>query len=76
MVKGFEQAPGTDFLETFAAITIPPTWCLLLALTAINDWEAELVDFIGAFFNGDLPETIYSRLLEGLIALLADPELL
>ena len=34
------------------------------------------MDFIRAFFNGDLPKTIYSRLLEGFIALLADLELL
>ena len=34
------------------------------------------MDFIGAFLNGDLPETIYSRLPEGFTALLADLELL
>ena len=76
VVKGFKQAPGTDFLETFTAITIPLTWRLLLALTAINNWEAELVDFIRAFLNRDLPKTIYSRLPEGLIALLANLKLL
>ena len=34
------------------------------------------MDFIRAFFNGDFLEIIYSRLPEGLIALLANPELL
>ena len=37
VVKGFKQAPSTNFLKTFAATTIPPTWRLLLALTTIND---------------------------------------
>jgi hypothetical protein len=76
VVRGFEQSPGIDFTETFAATTIPPTWRVLLALAAAHNWEIEQIDFIGAFLNGDLSETIYIRLPELLRVLLEDPTLL
>ena len=37
VVKGFKQAFSTNFLKTFAIITIPLIWRLLLALITIND---------------------------------------
>ena len=32
---------------------------------AINDWEIEQIDFIGAFLNGDLKEDIYMEICNG-----------
>ena len=75
MVCGFLQVEGIDYIDTFANITIPPTWRILLALVAINDWEIEQIDFIGAFLNGDLKEDIYMEILPELIKLAAkDPK--
>src|SRR4051794_2422687 len=32
VVRGFQQVPGTDFTETFAATSAPPTWRVVLAI--------------------------------------------
>ena len=72
VVKGFMQIEGVDYLETFASTTIPPTWRILLALAAINNWEIEQIDFIGAFLNGDLSEDIYMEIPPELVKLAAE----
>ena len=59
------QIEGLDYLETFAATSIPPSWRVILALAAWNDWEVEQIDFIGAFLNSTLKETIYMEIPEG-----------
>ena len=41
VVRGFQQVPGVDFTETFAATASPPTWRVILALAAIEDLEIE-----------------------------------
>ena len=71
MVRGFLQVEGIDYIDTFASTTIPFTWRILLALVAINDWEIEQIDFIGAFLNGDLKEDIYMEIPPELIKLVA-----
>ena len=58
------QIEGIDFVNTFASTTIPPIWRILLALAAVNDWEIEQIDFVGAFLNGDLKEDIYMEIPE------------
>ena len=37
VVRGFLQVKGIDYIDTFASTTIPPTWQILLTLTAINN---------------------------------------
>jgi len=59
VVKNFIQIEGVDYFETFAFITIPFFWRILLAIAIINDWEVEQIDFVGAFLNTDLKEDIY-----------------
>jgi hypothetical protein len=66
IVRGFQQVPGTDFTETFAATSTPPTWRLVLALAAILDLEAEQVDFVGAFLNSETDVDLYMELPDGL----------
>lgn len=66
VAKGFMQVEGLDFTETFASTSIPPTWRVLLAIAAIRDLEVEQIDFIGAFLNSSLSETIYMAIPEGL----------
>ena len=75
VVRGFLQVEGINYIDTFVNTTIPPTWRILLALAAINDWEIEQIDFIGAFLNGDLKEDIYMEIPPELIKLIAkDPK--
>ncbi|KAK2074641.1 hypothetical protein P8C59_008835 [Phyllachora maydis] len=50
---------------------IPPTWRILLAISAVLDWEIEQADFIGAFLNSALREEIYMEIPEGLLDLAA-----
>ena len=69
VVRGFLQVEGINYIDTFANITIPPTWRILLTLAAINDWEIEQIDFIEAFLNGDLKKDIYMGIPPELIKL-------
>ena len=71
VVRGFLQVKGIDYIDTFASITIPLIWRILLALAVINDWEIEQIDFIGAFLNGDLKKDIYMEIPPELIKLIA-----
>jgi hypothetical protein len=66
VVRGFQQVPGVDFTETYAATATPPTWRVLLAIAAIEDLEVEQIDFIGAFLNAGVDVDVYIELPEGL----------
>ena len=37
VVRGFLQVKSINYIDTFTSTTIPPTWRILLTLTAIND---------------------------------------
>jgi hypothetical protein len=76
IVRVFEQTYGIDYNETFASETKPLTWRILLDLLAYYDWKVEQIDIIGAFLNGELTETIYIDLIDGIDETLsAYPEL-
>ena len=66
------QIEGIDFVDTFASTTIPPTWRILLSIAALNNWEIEQIDFIGAFLNGDLLEDIFMEIPSELLKLVAN----
>ena len=75
VVRGFLQVKGIDYIDTFINTTIPLTWRILLTLAAINDWEIEQIDFIGAFLNGNLKKDIYMEIPPELFKLIAkDPK--
>ena len=65
VAQGFTQKYGFDYTETFAPVAKMETLRLLLALTAILDWELQSMDVITAFLNGDLQELIYMEMPEG-----------
>ena len=71
MVRGFLQVKGIDYIDTFINTIIPLTWRILLTLAVINNWEIKQIDFIGAFFNGDLKKDIYMEIPPELIKLTA-----
>jgi len=64
--RGFQQVPGVNFTETFAATAILPIWRVILALAAIKDLEVEQIDFIDAFLNLGLDIKVYLEIPEGL----------
>jgi hypothetical protein len=66
VVRGFQQVPGIDFTETYAATATPPTWRVILAIAAIEDLEVEQIDFIGAFLNAGVDVDLYIEPPEGL----------
>ncbi|KAK2073803.1 hypothetical protein P8C59_008052 [Phyllachora maydis] len=71
VARGFIQVEGLDYTITYASTSIPPTWCILLAIGAVLDWEIEQADFIEAFLNSALREEIYIEIPKGLLDLAA-----
>ena len=66
MVKGFEQRSGIDYGETFAAVVRSATYCFLLVLVVLGNWQVTQHDFVTAFFNLPLDIELYMELLPGI----------
>src|SRR5258707_1575654 len=67
VAKGFSQIPGIDFEETFSPVARFETVRLLLALSALEDWEIQALDVKTAFLYGELDEELYMEQPEGFI---------
>ena len=67
VAKGFTQREGEDYNEIFSLVVKYKTLRLLLAMTAVYDFELEQMDVKTAFLHGDLDETIYMRQPKGFI---------
>ena len=67
VTKGFSQIPGIDFDETFSPVACFETVRLLLAVSALEDWEIEALDIKTAFLYGNLDEELYMEQPEGFI---------
>ena len=63
--KGFRQVHGVDYTETFAPVVTIAAIRVLLSLAAILGLYVDIMDFITAFLNGDLEETIYMEVPAG-----------
>lgn len=59
VAKGYSQIYGVDFDETFAPVAKWDSIRLILALTAINDWELHHYDIKTAYLHGVLDEEVY-----------------
>ena len=59
VAQGFTQSFGMDYDETYTPVAKFASTCIVLALTAQNDWEVEQVDVKNAYLNMELTETIY-----------------
>jgi len=67
VAKGFTQIHGIDYSETFSPVARFESLRLLLAISALEDWEIHSMDVKSAFLNGDLDEEIYMAQPEGFI---------
>ena len=67
VAKGFSQRPGLDYDEMFSPVARYETVRLLLATSALENWDIEALDMKTAFLYGDLEEEIYMQQPEGFI---------
>lgn len=65
VAKGFNQIEGIDFCDTFAPTAKYSSIRTILSIAAIQDLELHQVDFVTAFLNEKLKETIYLALPDG-----------
>ncbi|KKY31812.1 hypothetical protein UCDDA912_g08237 [Diaporthe ampelina] len=61
VARGFQQRPGIDYHETYAAVIKAVSWRIIIAIAAILGWPLHAMDVKTAFLNGDLKELIYMR---------------
>jgi hypothetical protein len=59
VVKGFKQRFRTDFFKVYASVAKPMSFKILIALLAKFGWKIHYYNFITAFLNSDLKESIY-----------------
>lgn len=63
--KGFQQAVGIDYGETFSFGIKPTTRCIVLTLAVTFNWEIDQLNVNNAFLNRYLQEKVYMNQHEG-----------
>ena len=59
MARGFTQAYGIDYLETYTPVAKLTTYRVIFVITALEQWELYGMDVITAFLLGKLDEEIF-----------------
>jgi hypothetical protein len=65
VAKCFNQRPGLDYTKTFDPTAKLATLRTVLAMCALEDYEADTMDISNAFLNGDLTQDVYMHQPEG-----------
>ena len=63
---GYAQIPGVDYKDNFSPVISEVAFRCVLVLVLLNGWKMEIVDMVTAFLYGELEETIYMTIPEGL----------
>ena len=63
---GYSQIAGIDHQDNYAPVVVDVTFRLVMVLALINDWKYEIVDVETAFLYGELEETIFMKIPEGI----------
>ncbi|XP_068479184.1 protein transport Sec1a-like isoform X2 [Phaseolus vulgaris] len=59
--KGFNQAEGFDYNETFSPVVKPTIIRVVLTLAVSSNWPIHQIDIDNDFLNGDLEEIVYMQ---------------
>jgi hypothetical protein len=65
VVRGFKQTQGIDFEETFAPVVRLESLRLLIALSAISNWNCFQLDIKTAFLYGTIDHDVYMEQPQG-----------
>ena len=63
--KGYSQKYGIDYQETFAPVMRYKSQRVLLSLATVWDYEADQMDVVTAFLNGEMKQDVYMKQPEG-----------
>ena len=71
VVRGYEQEPGIDFVESFSPLSTNTTIRVVLAIALEmrdynDDWKIHMVDVEAAFLNAKVDTDVYIEMPEGL----------
>ena len=61
MIKGYRQAEGLDYFDTYSPVTRINSIRMVLAIAALKDLEVYQMDVKMDFLNRDLNEEIYMK---------------
>jgi len=59
--KGFNQAEGFYYNETFSPVVKPTIIRVVLTLAVSSNWPIHQIDIVNDFLNGDLEEIVYMQ---------------
>ena len=66
--RGFTQAHGIDYIETFSSVVRMNSICIFLSLLVNLNWSLHQLDVSNAFLYGDLTKRVFMEQPPGYVA--------